>query len=137
MARKRRKDLGDPKTREWRFGSGSNTGSGQQFVWPSAQPGQGPSEAIERFVDFCLRQAVDMLSEHVTLLWTLGIVLRMRRDMTGADLDQAMATILAGEQVALERFRRRQWQATLDSADQFQCEPLRRPQSGSRLQAIR
>ena len=82
--------------------------------------------AVDRFIDFCLQQATDMLSEHVTLLWSLGIILRMRRDTSGVDLDRATATILAGKQVATERVRRSAWQATLDSAGQFQCEPMRK-----------
>jgi hypothetical protein len=81
--------------------------------------------AIERFIEFALQQAIDVLSEHITVLWSLGIILRMRRDMTGADTDQAMATILAGQEVALERFRRRQWRERVARAADFQFEPLR------------
>jgi hypothetical protein len=82
--------------------------------------------ATKLFIEFCLQQAIDMLSEHVTLLWSLGIILRMRRDMTGAEMDQAMSSILASQQATIERLQRRAWQATLDNAGQFQCEPMRK-----------
>ncbi|MGX9430470.1 MULTISPECIES: hypothetical protein [Bradyrhizobium] len=54
-------------------------------------------EAIAAFFTFCKQQATDMLSEHVTLLWSLGIILRMRRDMTAAQMDEAIASVLASE----------------------------------------
>jgi hypothetical protein len=34
----------------------------------------GSQEAIAAFLTFCKQQATDMLSEHVTLLWSLGII---------------------------------------------------------------
>lgn len=78
------------------------------------------SAAIERFIEFCLQQALDLLSEQITLLWTLGIILRMRRDMTGAEMDEAMTTVLAGQEVEVERIRRRQWASTVADAAKFE-----------------
>jgi hypothetical protein len=43
-----------------------------------------------------------------------------------AEMDEAMASVLASEQVALERIRRRGWQARIDRASQFKFEPLPR-----------
>jgi hypothetical protein len=82
--------------------------------------------AIQRFIDFCLQQAIDLLSERLTLLWSLGIILRMRRDMRGSELDEALACVLAGEQVAIERHRRLQWAARVANAAAFSSEPLRK-----------
>jgi hypothetical protein len=82
--------------------------------------------AIQRFIDLGLQQAIDLLSEHVTVLWSLGIILRMRRNMTASEMDEALAIVLAGEQVAIERHRRQQWQARVESAAAFKSEPLRK-----------
>src|SRR5262249_19492308 len=52
-------------------------------------------EAVSAFIGFCRQQAADLLGEHVPLLMSLQIVLRMRRVMTGEEIDRAIATILA------------------------------------------
>jgi hypothetical protein len=82
--------------------------------------------AIERLLDFGLQQAIDLLSEHVTVMWSLGIILRMRRDMTGSEMDEALGCILASEHAAIEHIRRRQCQARVESAAAFKSEPLRK-----------
>jgi hypothetical protein len=44
-------------------------------------------KAVDRFLSFCERQAFDLLAEHVTALMSLQIILRMRRTMSGGELD--------------------------------------------------
>jgi hypothetical protein len=83
-------------------------------------------QAIDRFLQFCLQQALDLLSEHVTLLFSLGIILRMRRDMTGAQMDEAIASVLASHQVALERIRRRQWAQRVENAAKLEAVEMTR-----------
>jgi hypothetical protein len=57
--------------------------------------------------------------EHPTLLMSLQMMLRMRRTMTGTELDRAIATVLAHEASVLERRRRRDWQNRLQNAAKF------------------
>jgi hypothetical protein len=81
-------------------------------------------EAIEQFLRFCERQALDLLSEHVTALMSLQIILRMRRTMSGSELDDAIRTVLAHEAVARERHRRKQWQRVAERAAAFKPEQV-------------
>jgi hypothetical protein len=106
---------------------------GERLVLGSADPARddrrqarelarliGKSEdAIERFLSFCEQQAVDLLSPHVPFITSLQIILRMRRDMTGGELDHAAASVLANLAMAAERGRRERWQARVENAAQF------------------
>ena len=51
-------------------------------------------EAVEQFLSFCGCQAFDLLAEHATALMSMHIILRMRRTMSGAELDDAIASVL-------------------------------------------
>ncbi|MFG3595531.1 hypothetical protein [Bradyrhizobium sp. RDI18] len=77
-------------------------------------------EAIEQFLSFCERQAFDLLSEHVTVLMSMQIILRMHRTMSGSELDEAIASVLAHQALARERHRREQWQRTVERAAAFE-----------------
>jgi len=79
-------------------------------------------EAVDRFLSFCERQAFDLLAEHVTVLMSPQIILRMRRTMSGGELDDAIRTVLAHEALARERLRRMQWQRTVERATAFERE---------------
>jgi hypothetical protein len=79
-------------------------------------------QAIMAFIQFCERQAFDLLSSHVTLLMGLQIVLRIRRTMTGEELNRAIAAMLAGEASAIERRRRIDWHRRELAASSFQTE---------------
>ena len=74
------------------------------------------------FIGFCERQALDLLSSRVTLIMGLQIVLRIRRTMTGEELNQTIATMLASETLAIERCRRADWCKREVSADSFSAE---------------
>jgi hypothetical protein len=79
-------------------------------------------QAIEAFIVFSERQALDLLSEHVTVLMSLQIVLRIRRTMSGEEIDRAIATALAAEASAIERIRRKRWQRVIENAASFEAE---------------
>jgi hypothetical protein len=52
----------------------------------------------------------------------LQIVLRIRRTMSGEELNRAIATILASEALAIERCLRADWRARELAANSFQIE---------------
>jgi hypothetical protein len=53
-------------------------------------------------------------------MMSLSIVLRIRRKMTGEEVDPAIATVLAGQAAAVERIRRAQWRQRVENATKFQ-----------------
>jgi hypothetical protein len=77
--------------------------------------------AIERFISFCEQQAHDLLTPHGRLIVSLQIILPMRRDMTGEELDQALATVLAQFELAAERRRRADWRKCEMAASGFRA----------------
>ena len=78
------------------------------------------SEAgVNRFIAFCEQQAADMLAPHAMIIMSLQIILRMRRDMSGEDLDQALASVLGSFHLADERVKRQQWANTVANAAKF------------------
>jgi hypothetical protein len=81
-------------------------------------------EAVDQFLRFCERQAFDLLAEHATVMMSMQITLRMRRTMSGSELDHAIATVLAQEALALERRRRKQWQGVIERAATFKPEQV-------------
>jgi hypothetical protein len=74
--------------------------------------------AVEAFIAFCEQQAADLLSEHVTVMMSLQIVLIM----TGDEIDRAIATVLAGQAAAVESIRRARWQRVVENAASFEAE---------------
>jgi hypothetical protein len=77
------------------------------------------AEAVERFLSFAEQQAHDLLFPRAPIIMSLSIVLRIRRTLTGAEIDDVIATTLARFELAAERARRRQWQNTIASASAF------------------
>lgn len=75
--------------------------------------GVSSSEAIDKFISFCLQHARDLLAPHVPVLALLQDVLRVRRDMTGEELDYA------SDQLA-EKKRRRDWANIVANAKWFE-----------------
>jgi hypothetical protein len=76
-------------------------------------------QAVEKFISLCEQQAHDLLCPYGLALLSLQIILRMHRVMTGEQLDNAIATVLANIAVANERSRRREWQQRIENARQF------------------
>jgi hypothetical protein len=79
-------------------------------------------EAVDRFLSFCERQAFGLLAEHALLMMSMQIILRMRRTMTGSELDGVIASLLADQALARERWCRKQWQLTVERAAAFERE---------------
>ena len=61
-----------------------------------------------------------MLAPHATAIKSLQIILRMRRDMSGAELDRAAASVLASVELEVERRRRAEWRQRELSASSFE-----------------
>jgi hypothetical protein len=53
---------------------------------------------------------------------SMQIVLRIHRTMTGEEIDRAIATVLAGQALAVERLRRADWRKRELSARSFHTE---------------
>jgi hypothetical protein len=56
------------------------------------------------------------------VMLSMQIILRMRRNMSGAELEAAIASVLANLMLATEQVRRRQWQQRVESAAEFKPE---------------
>jgi len=78
------------------------------------------SEAgVNRFIAFCEQQAADTLAPHGMIIMSLQIILRIRRDMSGEELDQALASVLGSFQLNTEHSRRAQWKRAIENAARF------------------
>ena len=73
-------------------------------------------QAVAAFTTFCKQQALDMLREYVGVLLSLSIVLKIRREMTGEEIDDVIATTLARFELAAERVRRKRWEGVIENA---------------------
>jgi hypothetical protein len=76
-------------------------------------------KSIDSFLDHCEIAAHDLLSSYAMLIWSFSIVLRIRRTMTGVEVSDAVASILASVELAAERARRREWARRIESAAAF------------------
>ena len=106
---------------------------GERLVLGSAEPARddrrqarelagliAKSEAgVDQFIAFREQQAADMLAPHAMIVMSLQIILRMHRDMSGEELDQALASVLGSFQLFAERARRQQWETTVANAARF------------------
>jgi hypothetical protein len=77
--------------------------------------------AIDRFILLCEQQAYDLLAPYVTVLMSMQIVLRIHRTMSGEEIDRAIATVVAGQVLGLERIRRADWRKRELSANSFEA----------------
>lgn len=77
------------------------------------------AEAAERFLAFAEQQAHDLLRPHGPIIMALSIVLKIRRTLTGAEIDDVIAGTRARLQLAAEQARRRDWRRKVETARQF------------------
>ena len=77
--------------------------------------------AIDRFILLCEQQAYDLVSPYVGVLMSMQIVLRIHRTMSGEEIDRAIATVAAGQALAVERLRRADWRKREVSANGFEA----------------
>jgi len=61
------------------------------------------------FSRFAEQQAHDLLRPHGPIIMALSVVLKIRRTLTGAEIDDVIATTVAGLGLAAERRRRAEW----------------------------
>lgn len=88
---------------------------------PSGPRTRKSEAGVDRFIAFCEQQAADLLAPHAMAIMSLQIILRMRRDMSGEELDQALATILANMELSAERERRADWRKCELAASRFRA----------------
>jgi hypothetical protein len=80
------------------------------------------AEAVERFLSFAEQQAHDLLYPYAPVIMALSIVLRIRRTLTGEEIDDVIAGTMARLKLAAEQARRRRWQQRVENAAQFKPE---------------
>jgi hypothetical protein len=80
------------------------------------------AEAVERFLAFAEQQAHDLIYPHVPIIMSLATVLRIRRTLTGEEIDKVIATTHARLVLAAERERRRDWERRLENAKSLKFE---------------
>jgi hypothetical protein len=76
-------------------------------------------EAIETFLAHCDVVARDLLLPHGDVVMALSIVLRIKRTLDGAEIDELISDVEARKALAAEHRRRKQWQRVLDNAANF------------------
>jgi hypothetical protein len=83
-------------------------------------------EAADRFIRLCETMADDLLRPYGYVLIALSTVLRIRRTLSGEEIDNVIATTVAGFELAAEQARRRRWQHRVANAGRFKSEALQR-----------
>jgi len=78
------------------------------------------------------------LRPHGPIIMALSIVLKIRRTLTGAEIDDVIATTVAGLQLAAERRRRAEWRKGELAAERFRdaCDHLSRAAFCTRSDAV-
>jgi len=66
--------------------------------------------------------ADDLLRPYGPVIIALSIVLKIRRTLTGDEIDNVITTVLAGFELAAEHRRRAEWQNRTLSAKSFAAE---------------
>ncbi|MEH2475690.1 hypothetical protein V1281_003135 [Nitrobacteraceae bacterium AZCC 2161] len=79
-------------------------------------------EAAGKFISLCETMADDLLRPYGYVLIALSTVLRIRRTLSGEEIDNVIATTVAGFELAVEQARRRQWRQRTDNASKFKTE---------------
>jgi hypothetical protein len=77
------------------------------------------AEACESFVALARTMARDLLRPYVETIRALADALRIKRSMSGQEIDIEIASALARQSLAVEHERRRQWARRVESAKQF------------------
>jgi hypothetical protein len=76
--------------------------------------------SCEAFIALARSMAVDLLAPHKTIIAALAKELRIRRTMTGDEIDLCISKSLAVEAIKAEHARRKQWQRIEQNAAMFQ-----------------
>jgi hypothetical protein len=76
-------------------------------------------EAIETFIAHCDVAASDLLLPYGDVVIALSIVLRIKRTLDGAGIDDLISDLQARKAAAAERWRRKRWQRVTENAAKF------------------
>jgi hypothetical protein len=79
-------------------------------------------EAARKFIGLAEQMADDLLRPYGHVIIALSVVLKIRRTLTGAEIDDVIKTIVAGFEVAAEHRRRAEWRQRERSASSFAAE---------------
>ena len=79
-------------------------------------------EAIATFIAHCDIAARDLLLPYGDVVMALSIVLRIKRTLNGAEIDELISDVQARKAQAAEHRRRKEWQRVLDNAANFKPE---------------
>ena len=79
-------------------------------------------EAGLQFIKLCETMAADLLRPWFFVLMALATMLRIKRTLTGEEIDDMIANICAGFELDAERHRRADWRRRELSADRFSAE---------------
>lgn len=80
------------------------------------------SEAAERFIRLCETMADDLLRPYGDVVMALSIVLRIKRTLDGAEIDQIILDVEARKALATEQKRRADWRERELAAGRFRSE---------------
>ncbi|WP_342726085.1 hypothetical protein AAFG07_03810 [Bradyrhizobium sp. B097] len=79
-------------------------------------------EAIDVFIAHCDLVARDLLMPYGDVVMVLSTVLRIKRTLDGAEIDQIISDVEARKALAIERFRRAEWWKRELAASRFRAE---------------
>ena len=79
-------------------------------------------EAAKKFISLCETMARDLLRPYAFILIALSTVLKIRRTLTGKEIDDLIANTCAGFELAAEHRRRADWRKRELAASSFQIE---------------
>jgi hypothetical protein len=80
------------------------------------------AEAVGHFLAFAERQAFDLLYPHGPVIIALSVLLKIRRTLDAAEIDDVIATTLARFELAAERVRRKRWEGVIENAARLVAE---------------
>ncbi|MCC8945329.1 hypothetical protein H8A97_09470 [Bradyrhizobium sp. Arg62] len=78
-------------------------------------------EAIESFIEHCDLAARDLLMPYGDVVIALSVVLRIKRTLDGAELDQIIRNVEARKALAVEHRRRADWRKSELAAKRFRA----------------
>ncbi|WP_439370834.1 hypothetical protein [Bradyrhizobium sp. DASA03120] len=79
-------------------------------------------EAIESFLAHCDVAARDLLMPYGDLVMVLATILRIKRTLSGAEIDRIILEFEANKALAIERRRRKEWRKAELAASRFRAE---------------
>ncbi|QIG96780.1 hypothetical protein [Bradyrhizobium sp. 6(2017)] len=79
-------------------------------------------EAIDAFIAHCDLAARDLLMRYGDVVMVLSVVLRIKRTLDGAEIDQIILDVETRKALAMEHQRRSEWRECELAASRFRAE---------------